>query len=64
MTKKKDRYVIKETFTSYVEYEVYADSEDQAMSLYRAGEYEEYNVEGRDRSDYNFESIRRKNNEQ
>ena len=63
MTKKKDRYVITETFTSSVEYEVYADSEDQAMSLYRAGEYEEYNVEGRDRSDYNFESIRRKNND-
>ena len=59
MTKQKDRYVITETFTSSVEYEVYADSEDQAMSLYQAGEYKEYDVEGHDRYDYNFESIKK-----
>ena len=59
MTKKKDRYVITETFTASVEYEVYADSEDQAMSLYEAGEYKEYDVEGHDRYDYIFQSIKK-----
>ena len=59
MTKKKDRYVIKETFTSSVEYEVYASSEDRAMSLYEVGEYKECNVEGNDRYDYKFESIKK-----
>ena len=57
--KKKDRYVIKETFTSSVEYEVYASSEDRAMSLYEVGEYKECNVEGNDRYDYKFESIKK-----
>lgn len=59
----KFRYVIKETFTSYVTYEVYADSEDQAMSLYEKGEYKEEDVEGHDRYDYIFESIKKEEKE-
>ena len=51
------KYVITERFTGFVEYEVIADSKDEAMKLYKNGEYKEIDISGTDRYDYEFYSI-------
>ena len=51
------KFKITERFTSYVEYEVIADNEEQAMKLYKNGEYKEIDIDGTDRHDYEFYSI-------
>ena len=51
------KFKITERFTSYVEYEVIADNEEQAMKLYKNGEYKEIDIDGTDRYDYEFYSI-------
>ena len=54
-------FKITESYTGYVEYEVVADSQEEAMKLYNddADNCTEINNDGFDRYDYKFYSIER-----
>ena len=51
-------FKITESYTGYVEYEVIADTEEQAMELYKNGEYKEIDISGTDIYNYEFYSIK------
>ena len=51
-------FKITESYTGYVEYKVIADTEEQAMELYKNGEYKEIDISGTDRYNYEFYSIK------
>jgi|TARA_Y100000289_G_C3832407_1_gene104287 hypothetical protein len=54
-------FKITESFTGYVEYEVIADTKEEAIKLYEDGDYKETDIDGTDRYDYKFHSIEENN---
>ncbi len=54
-------FKITESYTGYVEYEVIANTKEEAIKLYEDGDYQETDVDGTDRYDYKFHSIEENN---
>ena len=53
-------FIVTETYTGYCEYEVEAETKEEAIKLYEDGEYRETQDNG-DRYDYKFYSIEEDN---
>ena len=53
-------FIVTETYTGYCEYEVDAETKEEAIKLYEDGEYRDVQDNG-DRYDYKFYSIEEDN---